>query len=118
MTEVTTQGLQNYVNGCDVFNIDNYDLWDIAVSGAIEAVGLPGALDGIKTLGKSQAKAGLRNHTTRERARSETAKQHNKDVANAKKDMAAGLWANIILDKTIDSDLKDTNGDSRQCKCR
>ncbi|MCZ8251720.1 MAG: Ig-like domain-containing protein [Hylemonella sp.] len=118
MTELITQGLQNYVNGCDVLDLDNYDWWDVAVSGAIGAVGLPGAIDGAKTLVKSQMKAGLRNHTTRERARSEAAKQYNKNVANSKKDMAAGLWATIIVDQTIGAGLKDANGDLRQCKCR
>jgi RHS repeat-associated protein len=118
LTELGAQALQNYVNGCDLFDLDNYDWWDVSVSGAVGAVGLPGAYDGAKTLLKSRVKAGLRNHTARERARSEAAKQYNKNVANAKKDMAAGLSGNIIVNQTIGAGLKDANGDPRQCKCR
>ena len=113
LLEIVTQMSQNYAAGCDLFDID---WWDVGVSTAIGAIGLPGAVDGARLLVKSQMKSGLRNHTRREVARSQAAKQANRDLRNAKEDMAYGSWSSIIVDNTLGASLKDMNGDSR-CKC-
>lgn len=88
----------------------------VAISGEIRAFGLPGVYHGVRSLLRSQERAGLRSHTTRERARSGPARKYNRDVTNAKNDLAAGQWANINVESMIDSSLKGANGDSRQCR--
>lgn len=47
--EIGSQALRNYRNGCDVFGIENYSLWDIGVAGAVGAVS-PGLFFGGKGL--------------------------------------------------------------------
>jgi hypothetical protein len=37
--EIGLQVYQNYKNGCDPLDIDNYDLWDVGVATAVGAFG-------------------------------------------------------------------------------
>jgi len=46
--ELAIQAYKNYSDGCDVFDADNYDWWDVGVSAAVGAVA-PGALSVGKT---------------------------------------------------------------------
>jgi hypothetical protein len=110
--ELITQMTQNYMSGCDLWNID---WWDVGVSTAIGAVGLPGAGDGLLMLAKLRKTGGLRNHSSNEIRRNEARKQYNRDLNKAKKDMAYGLWGNLIVDQTLGKSLKDANGD---CRCK
>ena len=50
--EVSMQAYKNYQNGCNLLNIDNYDLWDVAWAGAAGAFA-PGLLNVGKTTWKS-----------------------------------------------------------------
>ena len=36
--EIGIQGYKNYRNNCDIFNIDNYDWWDVGVAAAVGAI--------------------------------------------------------------------------------
>jgi hypothetical protein len=47
--EVAMQAYKNYRDGCDLLDIDNYDLWNIGVAGAVGAFA-PGMLGGAKGL--------------------------------------------------------------------
>lgn len=90
--ELITQGVENYLSDCNVLDFDNYDWWDVAVGGAIGSIGLPTVVDGAKIIITSKIKTGLRNKTNREKLRVKLAKQENKNLKNAKKDIAAGLY--------------------------
>ncbi|MDD2721388.1 MAG: RHS domain-containing protein [Gallionella sp.] len=51
--ELGLQAYRNYSKGCDIFNRDNYDWWDVGVSAAVGALG-PGWL----SVGKTSLRSG------------------------------------------------------------
>ncbi|MBB3121403.1 RHS repeat-associated core domain-containing protein [Pseudoduganella violacea] len=50
--ELGIQAYKNYRDGCDIFDIDNYDWWDVGVSAAVGALA-PGMMNVGKTAWKS-----------------------------------------------------------------
>ena len=104
--EISTQALQNYLNGCGVLNWRSYDWHDVLVSGAFGAVGLPGVVKGVQALRAQAVRTGLRNRSAREMARRKAAKLHNKEMRQLKKNIAIGLWVNYISGLTIVQGIK------------
>ena len=115
--EISTQALQNYLNGCGVLNWRSYDWYDVLVSGAFGAVGLPGVVKGVQALRTQAVRTGLRNRSAREMARRKAAKLHNKEIRQLKKNIAMGLWVNYISGLTIVQGIKNLNEDDRECGC-
>ena len=115
--EISTQALQNYLNGCGVLNWRSYDWYDVLVSGAFGAVGLPGVVKGVQALRAQAVRTGLRNRSAREMARRKAAKLHNKEIRQLKKNIAMGLWVNYISGLTIVQGIKNLNEDDRECGC-
>ncbi|WP_425111093.1 RHS repeat-associated core domain-containing protein [Burkholderia anthina] len=114
--EIGMQALKNYKDGCDLLDVDNYDVWDIAWSGAIG-----GAAPGWGSVGKTTLESGsaikkLSNQLGRARTENRVAKiearisDHRSQIGGVV--AAQGAWQ--IYKFTITS----ANGDSRACRCK
>jgi hypothetical protein len=111
--ELAIQGYKNYKNGCDVFDIDNYDWWDVGIAGAVGAFA-PGMLSVGKTAFKSgaaiRALSGQVGRTANRAAKiSGRIKAHEVAIADAVVQQGAYQGTKTVL--------KDANGDGN-CGCR
>jgi RHS repeat-associated protein len=112
--EVGIQAFKNYVDGCDVFNADNYDWWDVGASAFIGAASA-GWFDVGKTAWKSGGAIGnLSGQLDRARTAGKAAKiqgriqNHQSQIADAF--IIQGAWQGV---KEL---LKQLNG-PQSCRC-
>jgi uncharacterized protein RhaS with RHS repeats len=111
--EVGMQAYKNYQNGCDLLDIDNYDLWDVAWAGAAGAFA-PGLLNVGKTTWKSgnairtiaSQSANTANRAAKNAGRIAAHKKQITDIVTTQAAYQGG--------KTV---AKAINGDARGCGC-
>jgi len=112
--EIAIQGYKNYQDGCDIFDVDNYDWWDVGMAGAVGALA-PGMLNVGKTVWKSgnairtiaSQSANTANRAAKNARRIAAHKNQIKDIVTTQAAYQGG--------KAI---VKAINGAGGQCGCR
>ncbi|WP_367154822.1 RHS repeat-associated core domain-containing protein [Methylomonas sp. HYX-M1] len=116
--EIGIQAFQNYMAGCDLLDIDNYDWWDVGVSGAVGAfapgwgsVGKTAWKSGgaIRTLSGQLAKARTANRRAKVAAR---IANHRNQIRDALKVQGAYQGAKAVGKKL------NGNGAGDDCGCK
>lgn len=111
--EIAIQGYKNYRDGCDIFDIDNYDWWDVGMAGAAGALA-PALLNVGKTVWKSghavrtisSQSANTANRAAKNASRITAHKKQMKDIVTTQAAYQGG--------KAIG---KEINGDRSTCGC-
>ena len=112
--ELGIQGYLNYRDGCDVFDIDNYDWWDVGMSGAVGALA-PGML----TVGKTAWRSGNAIRTIA----SQSANTANRAAKNASRIAAHKSQIKDVVTTQAAYQAakgigKAANGDGSRCECK
>lgn len=113
--EVGMQMATNYMKGCDIWDIDNYDLWDIAASAAVGAVA-PGWLavgkkswtsgQAIRTLSGQLAGARTANRVAKIQGRINSHQGQIKEIVGTQLAWQGGKAVGKALNGSVDRDCE------------
>jgi RHS repeat-associated protein len=124
--EVAIQSYKNYSDGCDLFDIDNYDLWNIGLAGAVGAVapGMGSAIKGlwpkwVPFVGKSRGPGGAIQELWGQLDRATTANRVAKVASRIEKNKMVVIvnWTHNAAYQAGKRALSNGSG-NRNCTCR
>jgi RHS repeat-associated protein len=125
--EIASQAYDNYKTGCDLFEIDNYNLWKVGVSTGLGSLGGPGVLNGMKGIwpkwmpfvGLSRGPGGAIKNLLEQLERAQTANRIAKVEQRILKNGSEIVDALVVTGAYQGVKRALTNGaDDKQCTCK
>lgn len=114
--EVSIQAYKNYRDGCDIFDVSNYDWADVVIAGAVGAIA-PGWLNvGKRASSSSRALEALSGQLDRARTVGRAAKVQGR-IQQHTASIADGVTVQLSY-QALNQTAQAVNGRNRECKCR